>query len=175
MSRYLYRIVVLLALLLVIPSLCLSWSGRVPHVADGNSVTVERDGKSVKTFTSSASEHKIYSDPRLYVLERLKSSDIVFLGMTHRRPLLLEFVRDLVPRLHKVEVTHIGLEIPSDQQANIDRFLNTGKSLGQIELHDQIECPEYRNILRVIRRLDQEIRPKVVALDLPGLVLTSPV
>jgi hypothetical protein len=173
MSRYLYKIAVLLLLLLVIPSLFYACSGKVVHVADGDSVTVERDGKSVKTFTLSASEHKIYSDPRLYVLERLKSSDIVFLGMTHRKPLLLEFIRDLLPTLHEVGVTHLGLEIPCDQQRSLDRFLDTGESLEQIMLHTQIECVEYRDLLRAIRRLDEAKRPAVIALDLPTTSLFS--
>ena len=173
MSRYLYRIAVPLLLLCVIPSLCHAWSGQVVYVVDGDSVTVERDGKSLKTFTLFDSEHKIYSDPRLYVLESLKSSDIVFLGMTHKRPVLLEFVRDLVPHLHEVGVTHLGLEIPCDQQRSIDRFLNTGESLDQIALHTQIECVEYRNLLRAIRRLDKTKRPAVIALDLSTTSLFS--
>ena len=173
-SRILFRLMLLVMVLtLIIPSLCHAWSGEVVHVAAGDTLTVLRDGKSVKTFTLSASEHKIYSDPRLYVLEKLKPSDIVFLGMTHRRPPLLEFVRDLLPRLHEVGVTHLGLEIPCDQQRSIDRFLDTGESLDQIVLHPQIECVEYRNLLRAIRRLDKARRPKVVALDLSTTSLFS--
>ena len=168
-----WRMILLFTVLLAIPSLCHAWSGKVVHVADGDTITVERDGKSVKTFTLSASEHKIYSDPRLYVLERLKSSDIVFLGMTHRRPPLLEFVRNLLPRLHEAGVTHLGLEIPCDQQRSIDRFLDTGESLDQIVLHPQIECVEYRNLFRAIRRLSKARRPAVIALDLPTTSLFS--
>ena len=70
-------------------------------------------------------------------------------------------------------VTHIGLEIPSDQQRSIDRFLNTGESLDKIVLHTQIECIEYRNLLRAIRRLDKTKRPAVIALDLPTTSLFS--
>lgn len=48
MSRYLYRIAVSFFLLLVIPSLCHAWLGKVVHVADGDTITVLRDGKKVK-------------------------------------------------------------------------------------------------------------------------------
>ena len=186
-------VIITVALLVVTPAISRGWSGKVVNVAEGDSITVQRGtnkvklrlcgidtpeksqlyGQSAKTFTAFASEHKIYSDPRLYVLERLKSSDIVFLGMTHRRPPLLEFVRDLLPRLHEVGVTHLGLEIPCDQQRSIDRFLDTGESLDQIVLHTQIECVEYRNLLRAIRRLDKARRPAVIALDLPTTSLFS--
>jgi hypothetical protein len=124
------------ALHVFVPPLCHAWSGRIVGVAYGDTLT----GKNVKTFTSSDLEHETYLDPPPYVLEKLKSSDIVFLGMTHKRPVLLEFVRDLVPHLHEMGVTHLGLEIPSDQQRSIDRFLNTGESLDKIALHTQIEC-----------------------------------
>ena len=164
---------ILCVILLAVPPLLHAWSGEVVHVADGDSVTVERDGKNVKTFTSSDLEHKIYLNPRLYVLEKLKSSDIVFLGMTHKRPPLLEFVRDLLPHLHEVGVTHLGLEIPCDQQHSLDRFLDTGESLEQIMLHTQIECVKYRDLLRAIRRLDETKRPAVLALDLPTTSLFS--
>jgi hypothetical protein len=173
MKGHFYRGFILLVIMIVMPSLCWTCSGKVVHVADLDTATVERDSKRVKAFILSASEHKIYSDPRPYVLEKLKSSDIVFLGMTHKRPALLDFVRDLVPHLHEVGVTHLGLEIPSDQQRSIDRFLDTGESLDQIALHTQIECVEYRNLLRAIRQLDKTTRPAVIALDLPTTSLFS--
>ena len=97
MKGHFYRGFILLLVMIVMPSLCWAWSGEVVYVADLDTATFERDSKRVKAFTLSASEHKTYLDPRLYVLEKLKSSDIVFLGMTHKRPPLLEFVRDLVP------------------------------------------------------------------------------
>jgi hypothetical protein len=106
-------------------------------------------------------------DPPSYVLEKLTSHDIVFLGTTHRKQPILKFLSDLIPRLHEAEVTHLGLEICSDQQEKIDNFLQTGNGLEDIELHFQIECPEYRNIFTTIKDLGQEKRPAVVALDLP--------
>ena len=123
--------------------------------------------------TAFALEPEIQSDPRNYVIEKLKSNDIVFLGMTHRRPQLLEFVVGLTPYLQEAGVTHIGLEIPSEQQCAIDRFLETGHSLEQILLHAQIECAAYRSLLRAIRRFEKERRPEVVALDIPTTPLHS--
>ena len=123
--------------------------------------------------TAFALEPEIQSDPRSYVIEKLESNDIVFLGMTHRKPKLLEFVAGLIPYLQKAGVTHIGLEIPSDQQRAIDRFLETGDSLDQISLHAQIECATYRSLLRAIRGFGKERRPEVVALDIPTNSLHS--
>ena len=106
-------------------------------------------------------------DPRSYVLEKLKSHNIVFLGTIHRRQPILKFLSDLIPYLHEAHVTHIGLEICSDQQDRIDSFIQTGSGLHDIALHLQIECPEYRNLLNTIRRLGRDERPDILALDLP--------
>jgi micrococcal nuclease len=48
MNKYFYKIAVSLFLLLVIPSLCHAWLGEVVHVADGDTITVLRDGKKIK-------------------------------------------------------------------------------------------------------------------------------
>lgn len=114
-----------------------------------------------------AGRFNIQKDPQSYVLEKLKSHDMVFLGTTHRRQPILKFLSDLIPHLHEAEVTHLGLEICSDQQDRINSFLQTGSGLENIALHFQIECPEYRNIFTTIRGLGQAKRPAVLALDLP--------
>jgi len=114
-----------------------------------------------------AGRFNIQKDPQSYVLEKLKSHDMVFLGTTHRRQPILKFLSDLIPYLHEAEVTHLGLEICSDQQDRINSFLQTGSGLENIALHFQIECPEYRNIFTTIRGLGQAKRPAVLALDLP--------
>jgi len=114
-----------------------------------------------------AGRFNIRKDPQSYVLEKLRTHDIVFLGTTHRRQPILKLLLDLVPRLHEAEVTHLGLEICSDQQDRINSFLQTGSGLKDIALHFQIECPGYRNIFTTIRGLDQAKRPDVLALDLP--------
>ena len=106
-------------------------------------------------------------DPQLYVLEKLKTHNIVFLGTIHRRQPILKFLSDLIPYLHEAQVTHLGLEICSDQQDSIDSFLQTGSGLNDIALHLQIECPEYRNLFTTIRNLGRAERPAVLALDLP--------
>jgi hypothetical protein len=114
-----------------------------------------------------AGRFKIQKDPQSYVLEKLKSHDIVFLGTTHRRQPILKFLSDLIPHLHESGVTHLGLEICSDQQDRIDSFLQTGSGLRDIALHFQMECPEYRNIFNTIRGVGRTERPVVLALDLP--------
>ena len=114
-----------------------------------------------------AGRFNIQKDPQSYVLEKLRSHDIVFLGTTHRRQPILKFLSDLIPCLHEADVTHLGLEICSDQQDKINSFLQTGRGLKDIALHLQIQCPEYRNIFTAIRGLGQAQRPAVLALDLP--------
>jgi hypothetical protein len=54
-----------------------------------------------------------------------------------------KFISDLIPALHDVSVTHIGLEICSDQQGKIDHFIETDTGLTDIEIHPQIDCPGY--------------------------------
>ena len=46
-NRYL-SVALLFTVLLAIPSLCHAWSGKVIHVADGDTITVLREGKKVK-------------------------------------------------------------------------------------------------------------------------------
>ena len=55
------------------------------------------------------------------------------------------------------------LEIPSDQQGKIDSFMKTGKGLDDIQLHPQIDCPEYRHLFNILRKSDG---PIPVAIDL---------
>jgi hypothetical protein len=108
-----------------------------------------------------------HKNPQSYVIEKLKSYDIVFLGTRHKKEAILKFVAGLIPHLHEAGTTHLGLEICSDQQDNIDSFLQTGNGLSNIELHPQIDCAKYRNLFTTIRSLDKSERPALVALDLP--------
>lgn len=108
-----------------------------------------------------------HKEPQPYALQKLKSYEIVFLGTRHRKKAVLKFVAGLIPRLHETRTAHLGLEIPSDQQGKIDRFLQTGRGLNDIKLHPQLDSPEYRSLFTTIRSLDQSKRPAVVAVDLP--------
>ncbi len=110
---------------------------------------------------------EFHKHPQSYVIEKLKSHDIVFLGTRHKREAILKFVSGLIPRLHNTGTTHLGLEIYSDQQGKIDSFLQTGNGLTDIKIHPLIDCAEYRNLFTTIRSLDQIKRPAAVAIDLP--------
>jgi len=116
------------------------------------------------TFSNSCGIHK---NVETYVLEKLKTHDVVFLGTSHNKPRILQFISDLIPKLHGARVTHLGLEIASDQQYEIGQFMKTGAGLNGISIHPQIDCPEYRNLFNVIRSLIPDKRPVPVALDLP--------
>ena len=114
-----------------------------------------------------ASDFPIHHNPQSYVLTKFQSHDLILLGTRHKQPPILNFVSDLIKALHNSGVTHIGLEVESDQQGKIDHFINTGEGLTDISIHPQIDCPEYRNLFNVIRGLEPNQRPALVAVDLP--------
>ena len=92
-----------------------------------------------------ADGYSINKDRQSYVFEKLKSHNAVFLGTTHKKLPILKFLSDLIPKLHDAEVTHLGLEICSDQQKTIDKFLQTGSGLADIKLHHPIDCEEWND------------------------------
>ena len=129
----------------------------------------------IATQDSFAAEYHIHHNPQSYALKNLQSHDIVFLGTRHKQPSILEFVSDLITALHDSGITHIGLEIESDQQGKIDQFMKTGTGLNDIQIHSQVDCPEYRNLFNVLRALDPNKRPAPIALDLPKSKYKEPI
>ncbi|MBW2608207.1 MAG: hypothetical protein JRD05_11295 [Deltaproteobacteria bacterium] len=119
------------------------------------------------TSIVSGSDYRVNTNAQSFILEKLKTHHIVFLGTTHRKPAILQFLSELMPALHDAGVTHIGLEIAFNQQAKIDNFIKTGKKLTDIQIHPMIDCPGYRNLLIKLATIDPNIRPKTIALDLP--------
>lgn len=101
--------------------------------------------------------------PIPFVLDKAARHDVVMLGTTHHQGKILSFIADLIPRLSNSGVTHIGLEIASDQQNLLDRFMQTGKGLSNIRIFPGIDCPEYRRLIDTVRK--SRLAP--VALDLP--------
>ncbi len=114
-----------------------------------------------------AADYTIHYNPKGYVLDKFQSHDLVLLGTRHKREPILQFISDLIPTLHDAGVSHIGLEISSDQQEKIDHFIETGTGLADIEIHPQLDCPGYRDLLKQIRGLDDDKRPDIIAIDLP--------
>jgi len=57
--------------------------------------------------------------------------------------------------------------MPTDHQSDLNSYLNTGTGLASLYVHPQIDCPEYRNVLKALHGLKPTKRPSVVALDLP--------
>jgi len=64
---------------------------------------------------SFASDYNLNHDPQSYVLQKFESNTIVFLGTKHKQPPILKFITDLIPKFHDSGITHICLEIESDQ------------------------------------------------------------
>ena len=116
-------------------------------------------------FTSSIfpSRYESFS-PIDYVQSKITENDIVFLGTRHRQPEILYFFTDLIPTLKNLGITHIGLEIPSDEQDAIDQYISSGNGHSNIQVHTQIDCPEYRKLFQALKKADG---PKPVAIDLP--------
>jgi len=113
----------------------------------------------------SAAADDVLFPPADYIHSKLQQNDIVFLGTTHKKPEILGFIAALIPTLGKYRVSHVGLEIPSDQQEKIDVFMKTGNGLDDIKLHNQIDSPEYRHPFQVFRTSGG---PIPVAIDLPS-------
>jgi uncharacterized iron-regulated protein len=116
---------------------------------------------------NSATDYPLNLAPQSYVPNKFQTNEIVFLGTRHKQPPILEFISEIITALHNSGVTQIDLEIASDQQGKIDQFMKTGAGLTDIDIHQQTDCPEYRNLYNVIRGLEAEKRPTPFALDLP--------
>lgn len=106
-------------------------------------------------------------DAQVYILNKLTDNDIVFAGTVHRQPAILKLMADLIPELHPNGITHLALEIPSDQQKYIDEYLDGRGAIDRIKLHEAIDCPKYRHLFKVLKRLPPAARPNVIAIDLP--------
>lgn len=159
MNRNYIIIPFLIAFLFIIPKLSSAGQHELIRITDGDKIWIKYQENPEKII--------LHKNPRSYVLQKLKRHDIVFLGTTHRKQAILNFVSDLIPHLNEFGITHLGLEISSDQQDRIDNLLQTGTGLETIDIHSQIDSPEYRNILKTIWELDQRKRPAIIALDLP--------
>ena len=107
------------------------------------------------------------ADIQAYVLSKFRTHAVVFMGTTHKQPAILKVVAGLVPRLRGAGITHLALEISSDQQAYLDQFLATGAAMERIALHAAVDCPAYRDLLQALARLAPGRRPRVRAIDLP--------
>lgn len=120
----------------------------------------------VTVMPCSGHEH-FTGDVQSYILSKLDAHDIVLMGTTHRQPAILELAARLAPLFTKMGVTHLALEIASDQQPYLDRFLDTGAGLASIRIPSVIDCPAYRRMLEALQRLGPGHRPRVIAIDLP--------
>jgi uncharacterized iron-regulated protein len=105
--------------------------------------------------------------PYAYIAEKVNAHDVILLGTTHQQPAILNFIADLLPQLTVLGVTHVALEIASDQQHRIDTYLSEGIGLSDIALLPAIDCSGYRHLLEVLRDIPPDRRPAVKAIDLP--------
>ena len=71
-----------------------------------------------------AADYEIHHNPKEYVLDKFQSHDLLMLGTRHKREPILQFISDLLPSLHGAGVTHVGLEICSNQRERPGSHLN---------------------------------------------------
>lgn len=128
-----------------------------------------------ETLASTIIADCIHTDVQAYILEKIERNDVVFLGEAHKKPKLIGTAIRLLPYLYNAGVTHIALEISSDQQNAIDRYIESGEGLDDIKLHPQIDCPKYRRLFMLMRSLDASCRAVPVAIDLPASRYQGPV
>jgi len=102
-------------------------------------------------------------DPKSFFMSETDSHNVILLGTKHNQPSISLFLTAILPTLAASGVTHVGLEITSDQQPKIDNFTRTGSGLDEIDIFHAIDRPEYRCFLDTVRLC--ELKP--VALDLP--------
>lgn len=121
--------------------------------------------------SSDASVPFLGREPKDFLIEKLNESDVLLLGTKHSRPCTFDFLTEMLPMLSDQGVTHIGLEIGSDQQPNLEDCRTKKKSAEDVEVFHVIDVPEYRLLLEEI--LKSDIKP--VALDLPRSMFKFPV
>ena len=114
-------------------------------------------------------------DVQAYVMKKLAGHDMVFMGTTHKQAPILELMARLLPEFQQAGVTHLALEITSDQQDRLDHFMDTGTGMESIKLHDAIDCPAYRRLLSALQHLGPHQRPRVIAIDLPVASYGGPI
>ncbi len=102
-------------------------------------------------------------DPKSFFMEKMNSHDVVLLGAKHNQPSTSFFLIDILPVLAGFGVTHVGLEIASDQQPKLDSFACSGVGLDDIDIFHFIDRPEYRCFIDAVRLC--ELKP--VAMDIP--------
>ena len=121
----------------------------------------------LSTIVPCAGHEHLTTDVPGYVMRKLASHDIVFMGTTHRQPAIINLMVEMAPRFQSAGVTHLALEISSDQQVSLDRFLATGSGMHRIKLHAAIDCPAYRQFLGALHCIHPDRRPRVMAIDMP--------
>lgn len=102
-----------------------------------------------------------------YIRDQLMRNDVVFYGTTHQQPSILALVVELLPDLAQMGITHLALEISSDQQPHLDALVEGVIGPSSIVLHKAIDCPAYRRLLTSVGQLPLGKRPRLTAIDLP--------
>jgi hypothetical protein len=91
------------------------------------------------------------------ILERIKPGTITIIGETHKRVESVELFQSLaldVVRHHQCVV--IGLEIASDQQANLDAVMQGRAPISDVALWPAIDYPSYRRMIEAFAGLKRQ-------------------
>jgi hypothetical protein len=107
--------------------------------------------------------------------EKIVSSDLILFGTTHRQAPILSLLADLLPQLAGLGVSHLALEIATDQQDRLDDLRAGRCEPSDIAVHPAIDCPAYRRLFDIIRHLPAQDRPRLWAVDLPAAYYDGPI
>ncbi len=102
------------------------------------------------TLKAYVNENK--QNPLNYLISKLRDNDIVLLGEKHNQSHQLEMMKSFIERLPKeLPSTILALEIPTDEQNNINYFLETSTGL------EEVSFPSYLSNFCIMMYLLQEV------------------
>jgi uncharacterized iron-regulated protein len=97
-------------------------------------------------------------------MSKLRDNDIVLLGEKHNQSHQLKMMKSFIQRLSKeLPSVILALEIPTDEQSNINYFLETGTRLERVNFPFHLSNPLYKDLLVAARGSGI----KVLAIDMP--------
>lgn len=118
----------------------------------------------VFTIQSSANEQKIFS--------LLENSGVLIFGEKRGKPESARLVSDVVEAFTAMgNCVNVGLEISSEEQKNIDGFINGNTDISNIRINTFVTHKEYRNMLRSFKDFKAAGRCiRVFGVDVPDTV-----
>jgi hypothetical protein len=101
------------------------------------------------------------------ILKNLKPNSITIIGETHRQPGSIQFFQSLITKyLQQDKCLTVALEIASSQQLLIDRIMQSGGNVEDIQIAYMIDHPPYRAMIADLARISRNgACVKLIAID----------